>query len=404
MLEEHLVPFVHALKTQLYARGVIEAAQILARELILFLSGSGRRRPGILPRDVRSFVGVKERIFEVIWRRPMGKGSRERLHVALNLFLRYLASRGVAVPVKIRGPAIPPAAPGYEDTLRDFERFLLDHRGLKPRAVRTYVDHANRLCQMLACSKLCSWEDFTSRQLYDHLMSEARRMGHLGFQAKSTALRAFFRFLTLTGRSKRDLASWLVRYRRYRLGHVPRTIEPDALYRLFEDMKAGRACDLRDRAAFLLLALYGLRIREVTRLRLEDVRWSEGRIVLRARKAGKDLSLPLHPAVARVLREYIDLVRPAGSSAREVFLTRHGGRPYPESNLGMTLRYRLKKLGLAGRLHGFRHALATRLLNNGCPPEWIQQLLGHAHPESTRIYSKADLVRLREVADVELPI
>lgn len=161
--------------------------------------------------------------------------------------------------------------------------------------------------------------------------------------------------------------------------------------------------DVRDRAIFLLLTLLGMRIGEVAQLRLEDVRWKEAKVVLRKRKAGKDLALPLHPAIARALSEYIEKVQPHGTPFREVFLTKNPIHPYRrEHNISETLATRLRKLGLRIYPHRLRHTLASRLINHGSPPEWIQQLLGHADFRSTQIYAKVDLAHLREVASNNL--
>jgi integrase/recombinase XerC len=57
------------------------------------------------------------------------------------------------------------------------------------------------------------------------------------------------------------------------------------------------------------------------------------------------------------------------------------------------------KLGLRLHPHALRHTLASHLINNDCPPEWIQVLLGHANFASTQLYAKVDMAHLREVAD-----
>ena len=49
-------------------------------------------------------------------------------------------------------------------------------------------------------------------------------------------------------------------------------------------------------------------------------------------------------------------------------------------------------------LHSLRHTLATRLLQGGTPLATISEILGHATPDTTRIYAKADVEGLRSVA------
>lgn len=400
MLEEHIPSFLDFLREQRYARVSIQICRIAAGEFCLYVGDRVSHPEEISLRHREGYLDLRARIFPHLWRRPMPPQYRERLTGALTLFLRYLDRQGLRTGIPISKPQDLRAVPGYESTLGAFECFLREHRGLSPRTIETYVDHASRLCRYMVKSDTASWDDLSAQALYAHLRHQAHRLQHLSFKNAQTALRAFFRFLRLTERCRKELDAYLVTYRTYTLSRVPVTVSVDDLHRVFDDVRDDTPANLRDRAVLLLLTLYGLRIGEVARLGMDDVRWREQQIVIRPRKAGKDLVLPLHPAAARVLLDYVDRARPRGTPFREVFLTRRRPRPYPAgSNLGMTLRGRLDKLGLRFHPHALRHTLASQLINHDCPPEWIQILLGHARFESTRIYAKVDLAHLREVAD-----
>jgi site-specific recombinase XerD len=400
MFEEHIVPFLERLRERYYARMTIRICRAVTQEFLIFLEGRVTRPEEISIDHLKAYLGVRARLFPHQWRRPMLPDYQERLADALNLFLRYLAEQGVRTGIPMRERQDLRAVPGYETLLADYQRFLRDHRGLQPGTIDTYLDHAARLCRAMVKSRTKRWEDLTPKRLYDHLRSQARRLGHVSLQNAQTALRSFFRFLHITGQCTKALDLYLVRYRTYRLSRVPRAVPLDDLYRIFEDVKGSSPADIRDRAVLLLLTLYGLRIGEIVRLKMDDVSWREQKFIVRRRKAGRDLVLPLHPAVARALWEYVDRVRPRGTPYREIFLSKRAPHPYPRgSNLAMTLRGRLHKLGCDFHPHAFRHALASQLINNNCPPEWIQQLLGHAQFVSTQVYAKVDLVHLREVAE-----
>jgi len=290
---------------------------------------------------------------------------------------------------------------GHESSLREYEKFLRDHRGFSASTIERLLDHAGRLCRTLNRARLEHWDELTPDLLYGHLRRQARTLGPASLQSAQGALRSFFRFLRLTGRGRKNLDGYFISYRSYSLSAVPQTVSLDDLHRLF-DLCRGDAPELmQSRTVLLLLTLYGLRIGEIVRLRLDDIRWREEQLVIRRRKSGRDLVLPLHPAVAQTLREYLDRARPQGTAYREVFLSHWSPHPYPRgSSLGGTLRRRLRRLGIPHfRPHAFRHSLASHLINNGCPPEWIQVLLGHRSFSSTQIYAKVDLAHLREVAE-----
>jgi len=152
----------------------------------------------------------------------------------------------------------------------------------------------------------------------------------------------------------------------------------------------------------LLLTLYGLRSGEIAALTLEDIDWKANKLAIRRRKAGPPFLLPLHPAVARALYEYVSQVRPRDVPYRELFITHVKPHPHPNgASVTETIRDRMMRLGLRIWPHALRHSLATHLINNDCPPEWIQVLLGHERFASTLVYAKADLAHLAEVADID---
>jgi site-specific recombinase XerD len=59
----------------------------------------------------------------------------------------------------------------------------------------------------------------------------------------------------------------------------------------------------------------------------------------------------------------------------------------------------MRRAGIRGSGHGLRHAFASELLKSGIPFSTLQQLLGHSSFASTQVYTKIDLVQLREVAN-----
>lgn len=337
---------------------------------------------------------------------------------ALRRFADFLAERGVHVPIPryrpIRGPrsgSLRPArdlcaVPGFAPLLADYARFLRDHRGFAESTVHSYLDYVGRLCRALGAAGTTAWDAVAPALLYAHLHNQARTLGIACLRKTQSAWRDFFRFLRLTGRATRDLTGLLVRFQTYSQASLPRTVTEADLRRLFDDVAGSSPAQIRDRAVLVLLAAYGLRTGEAVRLTLDDLHWRGGRFLVRGRKNGRDLVLPLLPPVARALADYLQRARPPGTPFRQVFLATFPPHPYARgSDLGKVLHRRLARLGLDFPPHALRHTLASRLINGDCPPEWIRILLGHASIDSTRIYAKIDLAHLREVAAIgEFPL
>lgn len=403
MLEEHLPPFFEHLRSERYAKGTMSTLRFAVKEFLLFLAGRRIPRPEAISQEILGeFLAARAKIFPHLWGRPMPEGYSIHLAQNLNVFFRYLVGRGVRTGIELWEKKDPCAVRGFEETLREYEIFIVRHRGLSPRTVEFYLDHAARFCRHMGRSETAAWDHITPELIYSHLRHQARGMGHLGLANVQGALRSFFRFLRVTDRCAKELDRYLVRCRRYKLSGVPRAVPVEVLYRIFEAVRGDSRSDVRDRAVLLLVTLYGLRSGEVATLTLDDVAWREKTLAVRRRKAGRPMVLPLHTAVARAIFEYVENARPRGTSFREIFLSREKPRPYLRgSGLFRPLADRLAALGIRFRPHGLRHALATQLQNNDCPPEWIQVLLGHERFQSTRVYAKVDLAHLREVAQNE---
>jgi integrase len=158
----------------------------------------------------------------------------------------------------------------------------------------------------------------------------------------------------------------------------------------------------RHYAMLLLLAVYGLRAREVVDLRLDDVDWRACVLRVRRSKTGRPLVLPLTTAVAEALVAYLRRGRPQ-TDAREIFV-RHHGAPVAfrkSSSVYALVRRAFDQAQIPSAHRGphvLRHALATHLVQQGFALQIVGELLGHHHPDSTLPYTKLALDDLRSVA------
>jgi site-specific recombinase XerD len=112
------------------------------------------------------------------------------------------------------------------------------------------------------------------------------------------------------------------------------------------------------------------------------------------------LWMPLSNPLVEALASYLQTERPQASAQRCVFLRLNTPwEPLTPSGLAGAISKRLHAAGIKGSGHQLRHAFASELLRVGVNFSTLQELLGHSHISSTRVYTKIDLVQLREVAD-----
>ncbi len=165
-----------------------------------------------------------------------------------------------------------------------------------------------------------------------------------------------------------------------------------------------RACtggivSARDAAITLLALVTGLRACDLIALRLGDINWRESTIGIVQQKTGNPLTLPLLPAIANRLAEYVLTERPATRNDH-VFL--RSVAPHTEfSDHSSIYEVTRRAFSAAGTDHPtagtrlLRHNAATRLLRAGTPLPTISALLGHADPDSTNAYLATDAEHMR---------
>ena len=163
----------------------------------------------------------------------------------------------------------------------------------------------------------------------------------------------------------------------------------------------------RDLVACLLAARLGMRASDIAGLRLENLRWRTNRIEFSSRKTGQRTVLPLTNEIGEAIIDYLANGRPDSDSPQ--VLLRHT-RPYTgmrPARVHHVVTDALNDAGVAfgGRRHGphaLRASLATGMMDSGVPLPTISATLSHATEDTTRIYLKVDLKRLRQCA-LEVP-
>lgn len=218
------------------------------------------------------------------------------------------------------------------------------------------------------------------------------------------SLRSFFRYAALRGWCAAGIAKTIDAPRLYTHENLPQGPSWDDVRRLLESTNGDSILQIRQRATFLLLAVYGLRAGEVCQLRLDDIDWYQEKIRVRRPKQRKSQDYPLTADVGNALSRYLEIRPKCGR--REVFLTlRQPYRPLSVGGFSSLVQKRQKQVGLPLKRFGphvLRHACATHLLAEGFSLKEVGDHLGHISAAATRVYAKVDLNGLREAAALDI--
>ncbi len=218
------------------------------------------------------------------------------------------------------------------------------------------------------------------------------------------SLRCLFRYLYETNEIKFNLALQLPMVQARKQTRIPSVWTRDELERLIAAIDRGSPKGKRDYAIILLACVLGLRVTDIKNLSMDNLHWAEKRLTFVQSKTKREISLPLVPEVGWAIIDYLKYGRPHVDDPH--IFVRHLA-PYAPFTEGDHLtqlistymvQAHIPKLKKKRGMHSLRHTLASTLLQNDTPLAVISDILGHVDTDSTAVYLKVDLNKLRECA------
>jgi len=319
-------------------------------------------------------------------------GGRHRSSVSrpgLRCLLEVLREVGV-VPAAVEPTLLP-----TEALLGSFRRYLLSERGLAAGTVRGYVDRAARFMSGRAPGDL---SQMTAAEVTAAVLDESVAVSVSTTQNFVASLRAFLRFCFIEGLIEVDLSQAALPITGRRRSSLPRGIAKAEAAALLVSCDRRTVIGRRDYALLITLLRLGLRRGEVANIRLEDIDWRAGELVVVGKGARRD-RLPLPADVGEAIAAYLTRGRPV-SDRREVFLrARAPFEPIAAGTVASTVRRACRRAGVAEiGSHRLRHTVACEMVAAQVPLPEIAQVLRHRSLQSTAIYARVDVDRLRLLA------
>jgi integrase/recombinase XerD len=283
--------------------------------------------------------------------------------------------------------------------LVEYEKFLLDVRGLRPSTIRMYCFGARAFLRWLEARGIQSIRSLKGKEVLCYVQEHA---------TPSTAyrmtqeLRSLLRYLHFSARTTGDFCAVVPRVPRWRLAALPTHLPWQRVRDFIATIDTTSATGKRDKAIVLLVAGLSLRNEDICGLQLRDLNWQAGTVLLRKGKSRKDRIMPLIMEIGSALEDYILNGRPR-TAAEHVFLTAKAPlHPFANSAcISSVVATRLRKAGVTGTrgaVNLLRHSLASHLVNKQVSIKDIADLFGHASINTTAIYTKVDHAALSSVA------
>ncbi|MBE6398939.1 MAG: site-specific tyrosine recombinase XerD [Lentisphaerae bacterium] len=288
-----------------------------------------------------------------------------------------------------------------EPYLRYFVQHLTVERSLSRNTVKAYAGDLLALEDFLTDAGAASWRQCDREKLLDFLdFLRDRGMETSSIARHLTAARMFFRYLTMEKLIPADPTVLMDSPKLWRI--LPDYLsvdEVDALLAVFP--ARGEALDIRNRAILHLLYASGLRVSELTSLKVADVDFEN--LLLRVHgKGSKERIVPAAPQVMKQLHNYLTGARIELTEAIPLspylFVSRRG-RKLDRERIWAIIKSAALQAGIEKNIHPhtLRHSFASHLLANGADLRAIQEMLGHADIGTTELYTHVDRGRIAAI-------
>lgn len=295
------------------------------------------------------------------------------------------------------------AGPLAADRLtQEYAGYLAQERGLTQKSIREYLLALRRfLGEFIERDSDFFPERLNAVAVEGALLNLIPSLSVSGSRLLVVTLRSFLRFLLYRGHAEVDLSVAVPTFRASR-HRIPAFLSPEQVENILSTPDQTTPTGRRDFAVLLLLARLGLRAFEVVSLELDDLRWREGKLIIRG-KGRVFESLPLLSDIGEAVAAYLQDGRPKTKS-RRVFIRTYAPRAglTGPAAIGHIVRLALFRAGVKptgpGAAHLFRHSLATQMIRNGATIAEISQVLRHRSEGTTEIYTQVAFESLRGVA------
>ena len=300
-----------------------------------------------------------------------------------------------------------PGAAGDTERQHTLEQFTdamwLEH-GLSPNTLASYRSDLNLFGIWLQTRGL-ALEQATHADLDAYLTEFSQRAKPTSQRRLLSAWRRFYRHLLQRGAISIDPTLPLDTPRP--TARFPRTLSEAQVEALLAAPELDTPQGLRDRSMLEVIYASGVRVSELTGMKMYEVGLAEG-VVRIMGKGSKERLVPLGEIAVDWVTRYLRDARPALLAGRQcdaVFVTRLGGAMTRQMFWRIVKTHALRASIAPERIspHTLRHAFATHLLNHGADLRVVQLLLGHADISTTQVYTHVARERLKKLHAIHHP-
>jgi len=288
----------------------------------------------------------------------------------------------------------------WQSYIKEYQNYLRIERGMSKNTLENYTFDIEKLVSYLFENKIdTSPLQITDDELQQFVYTVSKNVNARSQARILSGLKSFFKFLLMEGYRK-DYPLELIEAPK--IGRkLPDTLSTNEIDQLIAAIDLSTLEGERNKAILEMLYSCGLRVSELTAIKLSDLFFDESFIKVTG-KGNKQRFVPIGLPTQRILNIYIENVRnqfPIQKTANDTLFINRRGNPLTRAMIFTIIKRLAVEIGLEKSIspHTFRHSFATHLLENGADLRSIQLMLGHESITTTEIYMHLDRNFLTEV-------
>ncbi|MFD0964053.1 site-specific tyrosine recombinase [Pseudofulvibacter geojedonensis] len=290
----------------------------------------------------------------------------------------------------------------WNNALTDYKHYLKLERGLSENSIINYELDILKLIRFLDDNSInLSPLNIKTETIQEFIYQLAKVVNERSQSRIISGLKSFFSYLIFE--DYRD-TNPMELIEAPKIGRkLPDTLTVKEIDLLTEAVDLSKAEGHRNKAIIETLYSCGLRVSELTSLKLSDLFFEEGFIKVTG-KGDKQRFVPISPYTQKLINLYTNHSRihvPIQSSHEDILFLNRRGRQLTRAMIFTIVKQLAVKIKLNKTIspHTFRHSFATHLLENGADLRAIQLMLGHESITTTEIYMHVDRTHLANVIE-----
>ena len=289
---------------------------------------------------------------------------------------------------------------GWTSWQKGFASFLKLERSLSVHSVRAYASDVKKMCDYLCEHRNINHPKEVSPEDLSAFIQEiaARGTGARSQARMVSGIRSFFQYLAVEEAIESDPSKKIDAPRISR--KLPGVMSVNEIELIINAIDLSKQEGQRNRAIIETLYGCGLRVSELTNLKLSQIRFAD-EFILVTGKGNKQRLVPLGSAAMKHLRLYIENQRkqlPIAKGHEDTLFLNRFGKKLSRETIFRIIKTHAAGAGIKKNVspHTFRHSFATHLIEGGADLRAVQEMLGHESITTTEIYTHLSREYLRE--------